>query len=74
MKKIPRFWITGTLVALAGVAVARLAAPCFEHDSHSGYLVVKTAGHIVAFAGIFLIARGISKGKDDGGRGGNVDA
>lgn len=62
MKKIPRFWIYGVATALVGVAVARLISPHFQ-DSHSVYIVVKTFGHLVAFAGIFLIARGISKSK-----------
>lgn len=65
MKKIPRFWITGTLVALLGVVVARLVAPQLEEDSHSVFLVVKTLGHLVAFLGIFLIARGISQNRKD---------
>ena len=60
MKKIPRYWITGTLVALVGVLAARVLAPQFQ-DSHNVYIVVKTLGHLVAFGGIFLIARGISK-------------
>lgn len=60
MKKIPRYWITGTAVAIAGVVAARVVAPELK-DSHSVYIVVKTLGHLVAFAGIFLIARGISK-------------
>lgn len=72
MKKIPRFWIAGTLVALLGVVVARLLAPQLEASfPHGVYLVVKTLGHFIAFAGIFVIARGISKGKSDGG---NEDA
>ena len=61
MKKIPRFWIAGTLTALAGVAVARLVAPGLEDVHHNVALVVKTLGHLVAFLGIFLIARGIAK-------------
>lgn len=65
LKKIPRFWIAGTLVALAGVVIARVISPRLE-DAHSLYIVVKTLGHLVAFAGIFLIARGISKKSGDG--------
>lgn len=60
MRKIPRFWITGTLTALLGVVVARLVAPRFE-EAHGVFIVVKTLGHLVAFLGVFLIARGISK-------------
>lgn len=63
MKKIPRFWLAGTLTALAGVAVARLLAPELEVLHHNAVLVVKTLGHFVAFFGIFLIARGISKSR-----------
>ncbi len=60
MKKIPRFWITGTLVAVVGVVVARVVSPELK-DYHSVYIVVKTLGHLVSFAGIFLIARGLSE-------------
>ena len=61
MKKIPRFWFTGTLIALVGVVAARLVAPELEADHRNAHLVVKTLGHLVAFAGVFWIARGISK-------------
>lgn len=61
MKKIPRFWFTGTLIALVGVVAARLVAPELEADYRNAHLVVKTLGHLVAFAGVFWIARGISK-------------
>lgn len=64
MKKIPQFWFTGTLIALSGVIAARVVAPYLQ-DSHSIYIVVKTLGHLVAFGGIFLIARGISKKNED---------
>lgn len=64
MKKIPRFWFTGTAIAIAGVVAARVIAPELK-DSHSVYIVVKTLGHLVAFFGIFLIARGISKKNED---------
>ena len=65
MKKIPRYWISGIAVVLFGAAVARLVAPQIE-ASHNVYLVVKTFGHLIAFAGIFLIARGISKSNQSG--------
>lgn len=60
MKKIPRFWISGTLVALAGVVVARFVAPELEGVHHNAMLVAKVFGHLVAFLGIILIARGIA--------------
>lgn len=66
MKKIPRYWFTGTAVALIGVLTARVIAPYLQ-DSHSVYIVVKTLGHLVAFGGIFLIARGISKKNENNG-------
>lgn len=64
MKKIPSFWITGTAVALAGVVVARVIAPELDGNAAAGgnvAFVVKTLGHILAFVGIFLVARGIGK-------------
>jgi len=69
MRKIPSFWITGTATALVGVAVARVVAPALEGNGGNVVLVVKTLGHIVAFAGIFIIARGISKRRVDDGNG-----
>lgn len=62
MKKIPRFWITGTAVALVGVVIARVVAPALENAAGDEiFLAVKVLGHVVALAGIFLIARGIFK-------------
>lgn len=59
MKKIPRFWVAGTLVALAGVVVARLVAPELESVHANAAVVAKVLGHLIAFFGIVLIARGI---------------
>jgi len=67
MRKIPSFWITGTAVALVGVAVARFVAPALEENGGNVALIVKTLGHIVAFVGIFIVARGISKRRADDG-------
>lgn len=60
MKKIPSYWFTGIAIAVLGILIARVISPRLE-DSHSVYIVVKTLGHFVAFAGIFWIARGVSK-------------
>lgn len=64
MKKIPSFWFTGTAVALLGVAIVRFVVPQIE-ASETVRLVVKVLGHLIAFVGIFFIARGISKSKSD---------
>ena len=60
MKKIPRFWVAGTLVALAGVVVARFVAPELESVGADVAVGAKVLGHLIAFLGIVLIARGIA--------------
>lgn len=65
MKNVPSYWFTGIAIAVLGIIAARVISPQLE-DSHGVYIVVKTLGHLVAFAGIFWIARGISKNANSG--------
>ncbi len=53
-----RFWIAGTLVALAGVASARFVAPSFEHALR---LVFTVASQLLALGGLFIICLGIRR-------------
>ena len=53
-----RYWVTGTLVALAGVAVARFVAPQF---APSGRIALTVGGQLLALAGLIIISVGVSR-------------
>lgn len=53
-----RYWIAGTLVALAGVALARLLAPLFDGIVRPSVTVV---GQLLALFGLFIICLGVRR-------------
>lgn len=62
-----RPWALGTLLALAGVAVARLAAP--EIADARSQVWITLAGRLLALAGIVTIALGIHRRATRAGQG-----
>lgn len=52
-------WAFGTLLAFAGVAVARLAPPAFS--GARAQLLATTAGRLLAVAGLVVIMLGIRR-------------
>ncbi|MEO5374141.1 MAG: hypothetical protein H7840_07640 [Alphaproteobacteria bacterium] len=61
--KWPRvvYWIAGTVVALIGVAVARLPSGEFAESNRFLLLV---SGTIIAFVGFYIITKGTGTDKD----------
>lgn len=55
MKQRRGYWIAGTLVAFAGVGIARLVPGIIAPETHS---LVVAAGIVCAFAGLFIITLG----------------
>lgn len=53
-----RYWIAGTLIALAGVALARLVAPSLGSPTR---LYCTVGGQLLALAGLVLLAYGVSR-------------
>jgi len=54
-------WIPGILIALLGVAIARLLSPVLPNDYQSATFIIGTC---IAIAGIFITASGSTKSKD----------
>jgi hypothetical protein len=52
------YWISGTLVALGGAAMARFLAPTLDAGARAGCSV---AGQILALAGLAVICLGVSR-------------
>jgi len=53
-----RLWLLGLVVALAGVVIARVAAP---HYTGKTQTVLVSIGRLISFAGLFFIALGIKR-------------
>jgi hypothetical protein len=53
-----RFWIAGTFVALAGVALARGVAPSLGSPAR---LYCTVGGQLLALSGLVLLAYGVSR-------------
>ena len=53
-----KFWITGVVVALAGVALARVVGPGLAGTTR---IVVVVAGQFLALAGLFIICLGVRR-------------
>jgi peptidoglycan/LPS O-acetylase OafA/YrhL len=53
-----RLWLLGLVVALAGVVIARVAAP---HATGKTQTMLISLGRLVSFAGLFVIALGIKR-------------
>jgi hypothetical protein len=58
LKASARHWLTGIVLAAAGVAVNRLLAPGFEGRAHAA---VAVTGQLVALSGLFVILLGIRR-------------
>jgi hypothetical protein len=58
IKAASRHWISGTLLALAGVAISRLLAPGFEERVRAWLMA---GGQFVALSGLFIILMGIRR-------------
>jgi hypothetical protein len=52
-----RFWILGTLTALAGVFLVRVAGPYY----YAGDRTLLLLGYVAAVAGLFIITLGTRK-------------
>lgn len=53
-----RYWVAGTLVALIGVALARVIGPRLEPSMQ---IVCTVAGQLLALAGLGIISVGVSR-------------
>jgi hypothetical protein len=53
-----RYWISGIVIALTGVILARLIAP---HLSEKTAIFVKVAGQLIAIVGLVVIPIGVSR-------------
>lgn len=58
LKASARYWIAGTVLAFAGVAVARLVAPGFEGRVRAA---IALTGQLVALGGLLVILLGIRR-------------
>lgn len=58
LKASARHWIAGTVLAFAGVAVARLVAPGFEGRTRA---LLALTGQLVALGGLWVIVLGIRR-------------
>ena len=52
------YWVSGTLVAFVGVAVARLLAPCLAAPER---VWVTVGGQLLGSLGLFVIALGVRR-------------
>lgn len=53
-----RLWLLGLVIALAGVVIARVAAP---HYTGKTQTVLVSIGRLISFVGLFVIALGIKR-------------
>lgn len=53
-----RYWVTGTLLAFAGVAVTRLLAPAFGSPAR---VWIAVAGELIAIAGLGTLILGVNR-------------
>jgi drug/metabolite transporter superfamily protein YnfA len=58
LKASARYWIAGTALAFAGVAVARVVAPGYEARTRAALALT---GQLVALAGLAIILLGIRR-------------
>lgn len=53
-----RFWVTGTVIALVGVTLARVVTPLVTRDWK---IFCTLGGQLLAFTGLAILAVGVSR-------------
>lgn len=53
-----RYWVIGTIIAVAGVIIARLVAPHYVGKTQT---TLSSVGRLTSFVGLIVIAFGVNK-------------